>query len=174
VLATGQGAMYPMITTVLPNVQQSNPDNINDIGYFALPTSDGSAPHMTVWEPNGLYIPKSTTGDKLAAAKKFVAFASSAAGCKIQAEAQLPTGPFATSACKLPSDVPTLVKDEQKYQDAGDTGLALEFLSPIKGPNLEKILIQVGSGISTASQGAALYDEDVKKQAQQLGLKAWN
>ena len=52
-------------------------------------------------------------------------------------------------------------------------GLALEFLSPIKGPNLEKILIQVGSGITTAPQGAALYDDDVKKQAQQLGLKGW-
>ena len=51
---------------------------------------------------------------------------------------------------------------------------ALEFVSPIKGPNLEKILIQVGSGISTAAQGAALYDDDVKKQAQQLGLKGWS
>jgi len=172
-LAEGTAAQYPMITTVLPNVQQSNPDKINDIGYFAMPTSDGTAPHMTVWEPNGLYIPKSTTGDKLAAAKKLVAFASSKEGCQIQVEAQLPTGPFATSACTLPSDVPTLVKDEQKYQDDGDTGLALEFLSPIKGPNLEKILIAVATGQNTAAQGAALYDQDVTKQAQQLGIKGW-
>jgi raffinose/stachyose/melibiose transport system substrate-binding protein len=162
-----------MITTVLPNVQQSNPDKINDIGYFAMPTSDGTAAHMTVWEPNGLYIPKSTTGDKLAAAKKLVAFASSKEGCQIQVEAQLPTGPFATSACTLPSDVPTLVKDEQKYQDDGNTGLALEFLSPIKGPNLEKILIAVATGQNTAAQGAELYDQDVTKQAQQLGIKGW-
>jgi raffinose/stachyose/melibiose transport system substrate-binding protein len=172
-LAEGKAAQYPMITTVLPNVQQSNPDKINDIGYFALPTADGTAPHMTVWEPNGLYIPKSTTGDKLAAAKKLVAFASSTAGCNIQAQAQLPTGPFATSACKLPSDVPTLVKDEQKYQDDGNTGLALEFLSPIKGPNLEQILISVATGQDSAAKGAALYDQDVTKQAQQLGIKGW-
>ena len=173
-LAEGQGAMYPMITNVLPNVQQSNPDKINDIGYFALPSSvDGVTPHMTVWEPNGLYIPKSTTGDKLKAAKKVVAFASSKKGCEIQAQAQLPTGPFATSACALPADVPTVVKDEQKYQDAGDTGLALEFLSPIKGPNLEKILISVATGQDSAQQGATLYDQDVTKQAQQLGIKGW-
>jgi raffinose/stachyose/melibiose transport system substrate-binding protein len=172
-LATGQGAMYPMITTVLANVQQSNPDQINDIGYFAMPTDDGATPHMTVWEPSGLYIPKSTTGDKLAAAKKFVAFSQSKQGCQIQAEAQLPTGPFATSACTLPDDVPTLVKDEQKYQDDGNTGLALEFLSPVKGPNLEKILIAVATGQNTAAQGAQLYDQDVTKQAQQLGLKGW-
>ncbi len=63
--------------------------------------------------------------------------------------------------------------DELKYQDAKQTGLALEFISPIKGPNLEKILIQVGSGITKAEPGAALYDNDVKAQAQQLGLKGW-
>ena len=46
------------------------------------------------------------------------------------------------------------------------TRLALEFLSPIKGPNLEKILVQVGSGITSAQVGAELYDQDVKQQAQ--------
>ena len=65
------------------------------------------------------------------------------------------------------------MQDELKYQNDKKTGLALEFLSPIKGPNLEKILIQVGSGISTAQQGAGLYDQDVKAQAQQLGIKGW-
>jgi raffinose/stachyose/melibiose transport system substrate-binding protein len=171
-LAEGTAAQYPMITAVLANIQQSNPDKINDVGYFALPTDSGT-PQMTVWEPSALYIPKSTTGDKLAAAKKLVAFASSKEGCTIQAEAQLPTGPFATAACTLPDDVPTLVKDEQKYQDDGNTGLALEFLSPIKGPNLEKILIAVATGQNTAQQGADLYDQDVTKQAQQLGIKGW-
>lgn len=173
-LATGDSVQYPMIAAVLANVQQSNPDQVNDIGFFALPADDASDTRMTLWEPGGLYIPKTTTGDKLDAAKKFVAFANSPAGCKVQYTTTLPTGPFATSACSLPSDVSTLVKDEQKYVDDKKVGLALEFLSPIKGPNLEKILIQVGSGVSTAAQGAALYDDDVKKQAQQLGLKAWN
>ncbi|GAA4158130.1 hypothetical protein GCM10022286_10560 [Gryllotalpicola daejeonensis] len=171
-LATGKAAQYPMITSVIANVVQSNPDQVNDIGYFALP-SDSGTPHATVWEANGAYIPKSTTGDKLAAAKKFVAFINSPTGCKIQADAGTPAGPFATSACTVPDNAPALVKDELKYQEDNQTGLALEFLSPIKGPNLEKILIQVGSGISTAKQGAALYDQDVKAQAQQLGVKGW-
>ena len=60
-----------------------------------------------------------------------------------------------------------------KYQTDRKTGLALEFISPIKGPNLEKILVQVGSGITKAPAGAALYDNDVKAQAQQLGLPGW-
>jgi raffinose/stachyose/melibiose transport system substrate-binding protein len=173
-LATGAGVQYPMITTVIGNVQQSNPTQLNDIGYFAMPTASGNAPQATVWESNALYIPKSTTGAKLSAAEKFVAFANSAAGCKVQDAAALPAGPYAISTCSVPSSAPALVADEAKYQAAGNTGLALEFISPIKGPNLEKILIQVGSGISTAAQGAALYDQDVKAQAQQLGLPGWN
>ena len=56
------------------------------------------------------------------------------------------------------------------YFEAADaTSPALEFLSPIKGPQLEQITVEVGSGLSTAD-GAALYDQDVEKQAQQLGL----
>lgn len=171
-LATGAGAQYPMITAVISNVVQSNPEQLNDIGYFAVPTESGD-PHATVWEANGAYIPKSTTGDKLTAAKKLVAFINSPAGCDIQNSAGTPAGPFAISTCKVPDDAPALVKDELKYQQDGKTGLALEFLSPIKGPNLEKILIQVGSGISSAKEGAALYDQDVKAQAQQLGLSGW-
>ena len=38
---------------------------------------------------------------------------------------------------------------------------------------LERITVEVGSGIKSADAGAKLYDEDVKKQAQQLGLEGW-
>jgi raffinose/stachyose/melibiose transport system substrate-binding protein len=162
-LATGQAAQYPMITVVIPNVEQSNPSQVNDIGYFAMPPDSGT-PHATVWEAGGAYIPKSTTGAKLAAAEKLVAFINSPTGCDLQNTASLPSGP---------SNAPALVADEAKYQAAGTTGLALEFISPIKGPNLEKILVQVGSGITKAAAGAALYDNDVKAEAQQLALPGW-
>jgi len=171
-LATGEAAQYPMITAVISNVVQSNPDQVDDIGYFAMPSDAGDA-HATVWEANGAYIPKSSTGDKLAAAKKLVAFLNSPKGCDVQNSTGVPAGPFAISTCTVPDDAPALVADELKYQEDKKTGLALEFLSPIKGPNLEKILIQVGSGISSGKEGAALYDNDVKAQAQQLGLKGW-
>lgn len=171
-LATGQAAQYPMITVVIGNVAQSNPSQVNDIGYFAMPTDSGT-PRATVWGAGGAYIPKSTTGDKLVAAEKFMAFINSPAGCNIQVTSGTVAGPFAISTCKLPSNVPTIVIDEQKYQMRKQTGLALEFTSPIKGPNLEKILVQVGSGITSAQAGAELYDQDVKQQAQQLGLPGW-
>jgi raffinose/stachyose/melibiose transport system substrate-binding protein len=59
------------------------------------------------------------------------------------------------------------------FQADGATAPALEFLSPIKGPNLEHLTVEVGSGIRSAADAAALYDEDVEKQAQQLGLPGW-
>ena len=171
-LATGQAAQYPMITVVIGNVVQSNPGQVNDIGYFAMPTDSGT-PQATVWEAGGAYIPKTTTGDKLAAAEKLLAFLNSPAGCDIQNTTGTVAGPYSISTCKVPSNAPALVTDELNYQKAGQTGLALEFISPIKGPNLEKILVQVGSGISTAKVGAGLYDQDVVQQAQQLGLPGW-
>jgi raffinose/stachyose/melibiose transport system substrate-binding protein len=171
-LATGEAAQYPMITVVIGNVIQSNPTQVNDIGYFAMPTDSGT-PRATVWGAGGAYIPKTTSGDKLAAAQKFLTFLNSPAGCDIQNISGSVSGPYAISTCKVPANAPALVADQQKYQARKQTGLALEFLSPIKGPNLEKILVQVGSGISSAKAGAELYDQDVVQQAQQLGLPGW-
>ena len=39
--------------------------------------------------------------------------------------------------------------------------------------SLEQITVEVGSGIRAPADAAALYDDDVKKQAQQLGLPGW-
>ncbi|MBW9094359.1 carbohydrate ABC transporter substrate-binding protein [Microbacterium jejuense] len=172
-LATGAGAQYPILSANISQVQQDNPDKVDDIGTFALPAADADDTSITMWQPNAIYIAKTTEGDKLEAAKKFVAFANSDEGCQVQNEGGSIAGPYVTSACTLPDDVPALVADIQAYFDSGKTGSALEFLSPIKGPNLENITVAVGSGITSAEEGAAQYDDDVKKQAQQLGLEGW-
>lgn len=173
-LATGKAAMYPMLSSpVLSNVTQSNPDAVSDIGFFAMPADEASDTTLTVWEPNAVYIPKTTEGAQLDAAKKFVAFVNSSEGCSIQNENFVAGGPFSISSCSVPSDAAPMVADIQSYIADGKSAPALEFLSPVKGPNLENIVIGVGSGISSAQDGASAYDEDVKKQAQQLGLAGW-
>jgi len=172
-LADGTGAQYPMLTSAIATIQQDNPDAVNDIGAFAIPADNAADTTLTQWQPNSLYIPKTATGEKLAAAKKFVAFANSSAGCKVQNDTSTPGGPYAISSCKLPDSVPPIVSDVAKYVSEKKAGSALEFLSPIKGPNLEKICVQVGSGISSAKVGAKQYDQDVVQQAQQLGIKGW-
>ena len=65
------------------------------------------------------------------------------------------------------------MNDVQPYFKDDKWSPALEFLSPIKGPSLEQITVTVGSGITSAQDGAAQYDADVVKQAQQLGLPGW-
>jgi raffinose/stachyose/melibiose transport system substrate-binding protein len=172
-LAEGKGAQYPILSSVIAELAADEPDKVNDVGLFAIPGADAASNGLTVWSPAGVYIPKSVTGAKLDAAKKFLAFVASPDGCASQTTASTPTGPYAVKGCTLPDSVPQVVKDMQTYLDAGNSSLALEFLSPVKGPSLEQICVEVGSGIRKAGPAAALYDEDVKKQAQQLGLAGW-
>jgi raffinose/stachyose/melibiose transport system substrate-binding protein len=172
-LAQGKGAHYPALTIIVPNLETSDPDKIDDVGFFAQPAKDAANTGMTLWLPLAAYIPKSTEGAKLEAAKKFLAFIASPEGCEVESKAYAPTGPYMLKGCELPDDVPAAVKDLQPYVDDGKVTPALEFLSPVKGPALEQITVEVGSGLRSAEDGAKLYDEDVKKQAQQLGLEGW-
>jgi raffinose/stachyose/melibiose transport system substrate-binding protein len=171
-VATGEGAHYPMLTFAIANIQQLAPENLGDVGFFAIPGDDAASNGLTVWMPNGIYIPQSTK--HLDEAKKFVAFLASTDGCKTEIATVGASGPFLIKGCDLPADVPPAVADLQTYFDQqGTTAPALEFVSPIKGPALEQITVEVGSGIRTPADAAALYDEDVKKQAQQLGIAGW-
>ncbi|WP_433383991.1 ABC transporter substrate-binding protein [Actinoplanes sp. CA-142083] len=172
-LAQGKGAQYPILSAMLSQLMADNPGSENKIGLFAIPGSDAAKNNLTVWAPGGVYIPTTTTGAKLDAAKKFVAYIATVDGCNSQTKATQPTGPYAVKGCTVGDSVPQAVKDMQTYIDAGQSSLALEFLSPVKGPALEQICVEVGSGIRKADAGAKLYDEDVKKQAQQLGLSGW-
>ena len=170
-VATGEAAHYPMLTFAAGVLATTYPDDIDDVGLFPIPGEDSFG--LTTWAPTGVYIPQTTEGAKLEAAKDFLAFVASVEGCDLFNEAASVNGPYVVEGCELPEDAPRLVQDMQPYFDSGDTALALEFLSPVKGPALEQITVEVGSGIRSAEDGAALYDEDVKKQAQQLGLEGW-
>jgi raffinose/stachyose/melibiose transport system substrate-binding protein len=173
-VATGTAAHYPQLGATASNVPTVAPGKEGDVGFFALPGNDASKNGMTVWPgTSAMYIPKSVEGDQLDAAKKLIAFAATQEGCDALATGAPPQGPFLSKACKLPTDVSQVAKDTQAYFESGNASPALEFVSPVKGPALEQICVQVGTGQVTGKEGAELYDEDVKKQAQQLGLPGW-
>lgn len=172
-LATGTGAQYPMLTFAVQNIQQNYPDALSKIGFFPMPGTNASNNGVTVWEPNAVYVNKAAPEAEQAAAEKFQAFLASKPACDIIGKVSGASGPFVVDGCTLPADSPAIVTDQQPYFDADKTGLALEFLSPVKGPNLQQITVSVGSGITSATDGAQQYDEDVQKQAQQLGLPGW-
>jgi len=174
-VATGKAAHYPQLGAVATNIPLVAPGKEKEVGFFALPGNDASKNNMTVWPgTSALYIPKSVEGDKLDAAKKFIAYAATQEGCDAFIKGSPPQGPFLSKACKLPAEVSQVATDTQAYFDSGKSSPALEFKSPIKGPALEQICIQVGTGQVDAKKGAELYDQDVKKQAQQLGLPGWD
>ncbi|HEY3337972.1 MAG TPA: extracellular solute-binding protein [Propionicimonas sp.] len=172
-LVKGTGAQYPMLTFVIGAYSAMSATAKDDIGFYAQPGDDAAKYALTGWSPGAFYIPTSTTGEKLDAAKKFLAFVATPAACDAQTKAIAPSGPYMIKGCTLPDGLPAAVNDLQKFYTDGNVSPALEFLSPIKGPNLEKITVEVGSGITSAADGAKRYDEDVKKQAQQLGLEGW-
>jgi len=174
-VATGEGAQYPALTFTVSTIQANTPNDVKNVGFFALPGDDAATNGLTTWYPAGVYIPTSTKDAKLTAAKKFLGFIASPAGCEAQTAAVTPQGPYLVKDCPLPKDLPPATLDLLPYfEKAGAASPALEFLSPIKGPSLEQILIEVGQGSRSAVSAAGLYDQDVKKQAQQLGLPGWN
>ena len=174
-VATGKAAHYPQLGATAANIENVAPGKSDDVGFFALPGDDPANNKLTVWPGTAaMYVPKSVEGDKLEAAKKFIAFSASQEGCQANIEGAPPQGPFLSEACELPADVSRVAKDTQAYFDADNVSPALEFKSPVKGPALEQICIQVGTGQEPAAKAAALYDQDVKKQAQQLNLPGWD
>ncbi|MFC5468494.1 ABC transporter substrate-binding protein [Cohnella suwonensis] len=170
-LAEGKGAHYPMLTFAIPAIAQNNPDQIGDIGFFAQPGDSADSNGLTVWMPGAVYIYKNT--EHADEAKKFIAFIASVEGMATVAKVSTPVGPYVVKDAAIPDTVPQVVKDMLPYFDNGTTAPALEFVSPVKGPSLEQITVEVGSGQRKAKDAAALYDKDVEKQAKQLGLAGW-
>jgi len=87
-VATGEGAQYPILTFAAGELMTTNPEAADVVGTFPLPGPDAATNGLTVWMPtNTVYIPKSTEGDKLEASKKFLEFLTTPESCDIQSAA---------------------------------------------------------------------------------------
>jgi len=170
-LAEGAGVHYPMLSSAVDSLAMNHPDKVKDISVFPIPSDDPNVNGLTVWMPNSLYINKESSN--VDAAKQFLEFAISPEGMQVYMSKAKANGPYVVEGINVPDDAYDAVKDMQPYFDAGNTAPALEFVSPVKGPNLESILIEVGTGQKSALDGAKDYDKDVEKQAQQLNLPGW-
>src|SRR5699024_375436 len=102
------------------------------------------------------------------AAKKWVEYAASPEAMEKLTETMKPYGPFMIDGVELPEDSYEALKDMLVYIEEGKVTSALEFSSPLKGPNLEQITVETGLGMTTPKEAAEKYDRDVEKQAQQL------
>jgi raffinose/stachyose/melibiose transport system substrate-binding protein len=170
-IAEGTGAHYPTLTFMIENLAASYPDSMDDIGFFAQPGDDKGDYGLTIWISSGIYINKNSENIDLA--KEWAEFYVSNEGINAYMEATTYIGPYMVNNIEAPEDVYPCVEEIVSYFDEGNTSPALEFLSPLKGPNLPQICVEAGSGIKTPLECAEEYDNDVKKQAKQLGLDGW-
>ncbi|PZE22856.1 carbohydrate ABC transporter substrate-binding protein [Paenibacillus xerothermodurans] len=170
-LAEGTGVQYPMLTHAIDALAQNHPDKVKDIGVFPIPSDKAEMNGFTVWMPSSYYINKKSKN--VDAAKKFLEFLMSPEGQKAYMSKSKANGPYVVKGVNVPENAYDGIKEMQPYFDSGKTAPALEFISPVKGPNLESILIEVGTGQKSPEDGAADYDKDVRKQAQQLNLPGW-
>ena len=170
-LARGEVAHYPMLSVVVPAIEADNPGAGEKIGFFAQPSDSADINGATLWLPNALYIAENSEVKE--AAKEFLRWVTSVEGAEYVMGVIPPTGPIVIDGVTLPDTVLPAVAQVQAYVDSGNAAPALEFVSPVKGPGLPQISVEVGSGIRDAEDGASTYDADVEKQAKQLGLEGW-
>jgi raffinose/stachyose/melibiose transport system substrate-binding protein len=170
-VATGTAANYPMLGFAQATIATNFPANVNDVGFFGIPGDSAGKNGMTVWEPPALYAPANTKHP--AEVKQFMAFVASTEGCDAITAVLGVTGAYPVKGCTLPDTAPKIVADMLPYFESKNISPALEFLSAVKGPNLQQITVEVGSGIRTGESGAELYDADAAKQAKQLGIPGW-
>lgn len=170
-LLDGRGAHYPMLAFALPAMAGMNPEHINDIGFFPQPGDAPDSNGITLWMPANISISKDSKN--IEAAKQWMDFFLSEEAIKIAMAIEPPAGVYMVKGIEMPAEIYPAVQDMLPYLESGNSFAALEFLSPIKGPNLPQICVEVGIGVTTPEEAAAKYDKDVKKQAKQLGLAGW-
>ncbi|MDF2614173.1 MAG: carbohydrate transporter substrate-binding protein [Clostridia bacterium] len=169
IMANGEAGHWAMLTQSLSNIYELYGDKVNDIGVFGIPGDDPNNQGLTVWMPTAIYGNKNS--DKTEDILRFMEFYISDEALNAYAGAVLPDGPYCVKGYELPDTAYDAVKnDMQAYFDAGKTVTALEFQTPVKGPNCPAISQECAAGLTSAEEAAAAYDADCLKQAVQLGL----
>ncbi|MFV0363172.1 MAG: ABC transporter substrate-binding protein [Suipraeoptans sp.] len=162
-----KGAQWICLTQALTNIYDLYGSNDN-IGVFAIPADEKEDTTLTTWMPTSFYGNKNS--DKTDEIVRFMEFYISDEALDAYASALLPDGPFCVKGYEMSDNAyPAVSEDMQAYYDNGKTGLAMEFITDIKGANCPAICQEAGSGQTTAEEAAKKYDSDCKLQAQQLG-----
>ncbi len=166
-IGTGEATHWFILTQQLPLILE-NVENPDDIGVFGVPGDDADDHGLTVWEPMSWYVNKDT--ENVDAIKAFFEFYYSEEALDLYFGTYGANGPSCIKGYELPESVCNAVRvDMQQYFDEGKTVPALEYQSPIKGTTCEQMTTAVGLGQMSGEEAAAMYDDDCKKSAVQLG-----
>ena len=101
-VATGEGAHYPMLTFAIPPMVENYPEAAEGVGFFALPGDGDNG--LTAWTPSGLYGSADTEHPE--AVKSFFEFVASVKGCDAQTEAAEQPDRIWSRAARSPTTCP--------------------------------------------------------------------
>ena len=169
-LADGEIAQYPMLTFALATIAENHPDAIHDIGFFGLPGDDAAKNCATIWMPAAMYIAKTRPAP---GCQEVPGVHRVVEGTEAMTAAVAPTGPYVIKGATLPDDVLPAVLDIQTYLD-NDAGTRPSSSSRRSRARRSRSSRSRSAPVSSPQRKAAeAYDQDVEKQAKQLGLPGW-
>ena len=156
-----------MLTFAIGAIAQNYPENLNDVGFFAMPGPTPSEWPHRLDAGRGLHRQDhgaSRGGEALPGLHR------EHEGLRRAERRQRRHRSISDQGLHAAGDVPPAVADLLPYfQKDGATAPALEFLSPIKGPALEQITVEVGSGIRSAGRRRRA----LRRGREEAGPAAW-
>ena len=154
-------------TSRIPEWNKTYGEEINKVGFFALPGDTREETGLTAWPSNGIYGYKKSKN--IEAIMAFMEWYITDEGLDVLTSFYSPVGVFHTGY-EPKGQVMELVQDVRRYYMDGKATPALEYLTPIKGINCSRICSALGSGRINAEEAAEAYDEECRKMALQMGL----
>lgn len=141
------------------------------VGFFPIPPRDALEQRaLTIWMPQGLFIPKSSKVKDLAI--DFLEFAYDPSICSRTQMATV-AGPSVIRGCVHETQAYRSNSDIQAVFETGFVTPALEFLTPLKGPSLEVITTELLAGRKTTAEAVEDYSADLRRRALELELPEW-
>ena len=168
IFASGSSAHWIYFSSILGNLSDLYGAEVTDqVGLFAIPGDDPENAGITAWQPEALYINKNS--DKIDDCLRFFQFYLSKEALDAYTSAVTPYGAVLVKGYTCEGTYPAIAQLEA-YFEAGKVCSAQEFICSVKGANCRTFTGGMLSGLYTAEEAAALYDEDCKLQAVHLGL----
>ncbi len=169
-LAEGSAVHTFCRTNIMATIETSNPDKMEDIGFFPLPDVDTQG--VAMWMPAAWTINKNIDESKLDAALQLLEYLTTKDATDAYTSVIAPTGAFMLNNIALPDNVSTAVKEAQAWAEKASTPV-MEYYCDIKGANLATILSMVGTGQYTPEEAVAEIEADNLIDAQQKGVEGW-
>ena len=173
---TGEGAHYPMLTFALTEIVSNIPDNADDIGFFAMPGDDAASnAGMTTWAPGGaLHRRRPPRAPSSRRPRSSWPSWRQPGGLRRADRGRRADRPVlrrglrrCRTTCRRRSRTCGLLRQRRRPARRWSSSRRSRARPWSRSPS------RSAPASRSAADGAALYDEDVKKQAQQLGLEGW-